>query len=219
MANSYFNFTNPVVPGSPIMSAKYNGDFRAVERAFDTLPSPSDLVTSYKNFGVTSGTATAYRVTLPSFDVNFGYATGMQVVAKVHVNNSGPATLSVNGLPPKNILNLITGLGPLQAGDLRKDAIYSLRYDGVNFQVVNAVSNAVASTKTNADAAKAAADTVKSAATLAETRYANLLNGPLRVGAVKFYTPDVDPNTLYPGTTWVQLPGTSSVANGWRRTA
>lgn len=219
MANSYFNFTNPVVPGSPIMSAKYNGDFRAVERAFDTLPSPNDLITSYKNFGVTTGSATAYRLSLPAFDTEFGYATGMQAVVKVHVNNSGPATISINGLPVKPIVNLITGLGPLQANDLRKDAIYSLRYDGVNFQVVNAVSNAVALTKMNADTAKAAADDVKQAATLAETRYANLLSGPLCVGAVKFYTPDVDPNTLYPGTTWTQLPGTSSVAYGWRRTA
>lgn len=219
MANSYFNFTNPVVPGSPIMSTKYNGDFRAVERAFDTLPSPSDLVTSYKNFGATTGSSTAYRLSLPAFDVSFGYAVGMQAVVKVHVNNSGPSTISINGLPAKPIVNLITGLGPLQANDLRKDAIYSLRYDGVNFQVVNAVSNAVAWTKTNADIAKAAADNVKQAATLAETRYANLLNGPLSVGAVKFYTPDVNPNALYSGTTWVQLPGTSSVAYGWRRTA
>lgn len=219
MANTYFNYTNPVKPGSPILSSKYNGDFSAVERAFDTLPAPNELVTSYKNFGTTSGSGSAYALNLEAFDPSFGYPLGMQVVVKVHVDNTGPATISVNGLPAVTIINLVTGLGPLVARDMRVGAVYSLRYDGANFQLVNASSNAVADTATCAAEAKAAAATAKAAADNVAPLYANLFAGPLAVNAVKFYDPAVNPNTLYPGTTWVQLSGTSSSAKAWRRTA
>lgn len=219
MANPYFNFTNPVAPGAPILSNKYNGDFRAVERAFDILPAPNELIASYKNFGVTAGSPTAYTLTLASFDASFGYAIGMQVVVKMHVSNSGPATISLNGLTPVPIVNLVGGLGPLVANDMRQNAIYSLRYDGANFQLVNASSNLVEASKTAATNAKSAMDTAQSLLSTVTSAYTNLLNGPLRVGAIKFYATGTNPNTLYPGTTWTQLTGTSSVAKGWRRTA
>lgn len=208
MTNTYFNYTNPVMPGSTILTSKYNGDFRAVERAFDTLPSPNELVGSYKNVGVTAGTASAFTLSIPSFDPSFGYAVGMQVIAKMHVSNNGPSTLSVNGLPAKPVVNLISGLGPLVNGDLRVGAMYELRYDGSRFQVMNATSNVVAQTLTNANAAAVSA----AAATTA-------FNNSIKVNSVKFFDPSVDPNVAYPGTTWVMLPGTSTAAKGWRRTA
>lgn len=219
MANTYFNYTNPVTPGATILSSKYNGDFRAVERAFDTLPAPNELVASYKNVGVTAGTTTAYTLNLPAFDASFGYTMGMQVVIKLHVTNTGPSTISVNGLPVRNIVNLISGLGPLAAGDMRVDAMYSLRYDGTNFQLMNATSNVVAQTLADANSASASATSANAAVVAAGPAYSNAMTTVLKVGAVKFFDTAVDPNLYYPGTTWVQLAGTSSVAKGWRRTA
>lgn len=208
MTNAYFNYTNPVMPGATILSSKYNGDFRAVERAFDTLPSPNELIGSYKNVGVTAGTTTAFTVNIPSFDPSFGYATGMQVIVKMHVTNSGPSSISVNGLPAKPVVNLISSLGPLVAGDLRVGAMYELRYDGSRFQVMNATSNVVSQTLSNANAAAASA-----------TRAVDSFNNSIKIGSVKFFDPSVNPNVAYPGTVWMMLPGTSSAAKGWRRTA
>lgn len=208
MTNTYFNYTNPVMPGSTILSSKYNGDFRAIERAFDTLPSPNDLVGSYKNVGVTAGTTSAFTLNIPSFSPLFGYATGMQVVAKMHATNTGPSTISVNGLPAKPIVNLISGLGPLVDGDLRAGAMYELRYDGSRFQVMNATSNVVSQTIINASAAAASAS-------IATTAF----NNSIKVGSIKFFDTSVDPNVAYPGTTWTMLSGTSTAAKGWRRTA
>lgn len=219
MANTYFNYTNPVTPGATILSSKYNGDFRAVERAFDTLPAPNELVTSYKNVGTTAGTATAFTLNLPAFDASFGYTMGMQIVAKLHVTNTGPSTISVNGLPPKTIVNLISGLGPLEAGDMRVGAMYSLRYDGTNFQLMNATSNVVARTLANANAAAASVASANASIAAATPAYSNVMNNVLKVGSVKFFDTVVDPNLMYPGTTWVALAGTSSAAKGWRRTA
>lgn len=219
MANTYFNYTNPVTPGATILSSKYNGDFRAVERAFDTLPAPNELVASYKNVGVTAGTTTAYTLNLPAFDASFGYTMGMQVVIKLHVTNTGPSTISVNGLPVRNIVNLISGMGALTAGDMRVGAMYSLRYDGTNFQLMNATSNVVAQTLANATSASTSAASANAAVVAAGTAYSNIMNTVLKVGAVKFFDTAVDPNVVYPGTTWLALAGTSLVAKGWRRTA
>lgn len=219
MANTYFNYTNPVTPGATILSSKYNGDFRAVERAFDTLPAPNELVASYKNVGTTAGTATAFTLNLPAFDASFGYTMGMQVVIKLHVTNTGPSTISVNGLPAKTIVNLVSGLGPLEAGDMRVGAMYSLRYDGTNFQLVNSSSNVVTKTLANANAAAASAANANASIVAATPVYNNALNNVLKINSVKFFDPAVDPNSLYPGTTWVALAGTSTLAKGWRRTA
>lgn len=219
MTNPYFNYTNPVAPGAPILSNKYNGDFKALERAFSTLPDPNDLIASYKNFGITTGSTTAYSLQLDDFDSSFGYTLGMQVVIKMHVSNTGPATISVNGLPSVPMLNLLGGNGPLESNDLRSGVIYSLRYDGSSFQLANPSTNYVARVRASAVTAKNASDNASSLATSVNSAYANLLNGPLAVGAVKFYDVSVNPNTLYPGTTWVQLSGTSPSVKGWSRTA
>lgn len=155
MANSYFNYQNPVQPGDRVESNKYNNDFGSIEKAFDTLPSPEKLATNNSNYAVTTGTVNQYRVDLPQFDPAFGLLDGMQVIMKMHLTNTGPSTLSLNGRPPVRLINMLTGTAPyeLVAGDLAKDAIYELRYDGAAFQVSNTVDNAV---KTLAQAAQEA---------------------------------------------------------------
>lgn len=165
MANTYFNYTDPVSPGDRLESSKYNGDFAAINCAFDVLPSPDDLASNTGNYTESTGTATAYNVILPKFDGSFGYLAGMQVLVKIHINNSGPATLNVNGLGPKTLVNLTTGLGPLVANDLRAGTIYSVRYDGTNFQVVNTTSGAIAATQTAATNAANSATAANTSAT------------------------------------------------------
>lgn len=160
MANPYFNYTNPLEPGDRLESNKYNNDFGAIAKAFDSLPSPEELATNTGNYAVSTGTSTAYQVTLPSFEGDFGYIEGMQVLMRAHVTNTGPATLSINGEAAIPIRNFHTGVGPtyaLLANDMLQNAIYSLRYDGTFFQVVNSVNNALISSQTAAALATAAA--------------------------------------------------------------
>lgn len=170
MANSYFNYTNPVEPGDRIESFKYNNDFGGVAKAFDSLPSPEQLATNTSNYAVSTGTATAYQVSLPFFEGDFGYIEGMQVVMKAHITNTGAATISVNGAAAIPLRNFHTGQGPtyaLVAGDIAVNAIYSLRYDGTYFQVVNTVANALSSSLVAAQTASTAATTATDAATSA----------------------------------------------------
>lgn len=237
MANTYFNYKNPVQPGQPLHSSKYNGDFLAIQRAFDELPSPTDLVTSFKSYAVSTGTSDAYMVTLTAFDQTFGYIEGMSIIVRIHVDNTGPATLSVNGLPPKDITNLVSGNGPLVARDMRMGAIYALRYDGVNFQLVSSSSNVVEATRNYGQlanqysvAAQTAADKAQAASNMIAQISLNpvgsaaintvLLATTLRVGCVKLYADTVTPGDLYPGTTWLIESGTYPAGIlAWRRTA
>lgn len=170
MANSYFNYTDPVQPGDRIESFKYNNDFGAIAKAFDSLPSPEQLASNTSNYGVSTGTATAYQVSLPFFEDDFGYIEGMQVVMKAHITNTGPATVSVNGAAPVPMRNFHTGVGPtyaLVAGDIAANAIYSLRYDGTYFQVVNTVATALTASQVAAQTANNAANNAQASASSA----------------------------------------------------
>lgn len=176
MTNAYFNYTDPVAPGDRLESNKYNNDFGAIAKAFDSLPSPEELATNTKNYAVSTGTATAYQVTLPSFEGSFGYIEGMQIIMRAHVTNTGPATLSINNGTPVAMKNFHTGTGPaynLVAGDLASGIIYSLRYDGTQFQVVNTVATALASSQAAAQTAQAAANTALTAQQNAGTSASN----------------------------------------------
>lgn len=227
MANSYFNYRDPVSPGSSLNSRKYNGDFKAVERAFDSLPAPNDLVSSYKNYGVTAGTATAYTLNLTAFDTTFGYIEGMQVIAKIHITNAGPSTLSVSGLPAVPIVNLATGLGPLVAGDIRQNALYSFRFDGTNFQLTSCSSRVLEEMRTISQQATQSATVAVQAATTAGTLLTSalfdtaVLNATrakaLAPGVTRMFAVGVDPNMMFPGTLWTMLTGTSTQAKAWSR--
>ena len=188
MANTYFNYMDPVEPGDRLESNKYNGDFSAIARAFDILPSPDALASNTGNYARSQGTSTAYTVTLPRFDGSFGYITGMQVLLNIHVNNTGAATLNINGLGPKPLVNLTTALGPLVANDLRAGTIYSIRYDGTRFQVVNTVSGAVNASQTAATQATTAATNAGASATNAANSASAAATSARAMGAYFWYT-------------------------------
>lgn len=173
LMNNYFNYENPVQPGDRIESSKYNGDFAGIGRAFDTLPSPDDLASNVGNYARSTGTATAYAVSLPKFDGSFGYIIGMQVLMMAHIGNTGAATLNVNGVGAKPLVSLTTGNGPLVANDLKAGAIYDVRYDGTQFQITNTVTGAIEATKKASQDATTAAANAATYATNAKTSETN----------------------------------------------
>ena len=82
-------------------------------------------------YAVDTGTASAYAVTISPAPA--GYAAGMRIVFKAANANSGPVTLSVNGLPAQTIIKF--GNVPLAVGDINANQTVTVVYDGTKFQI------------------------------------------------------------------------------------
>lgn len=82
-------------------------------------------------YAVAGGTANALTATLSPAPSS--YSPGMVLAIRVSINNTGPATININGLGMKAITR---GDGsPLQKDDLVSGQIASLMYDGTGWQV------------------------------------------------------------------------------------
>lgn len=84
--------------------------------------------------------ATYSATTSPTF-VN--YSTSLIMLTKFGATNSGTASINLNGIGYKEIKkNTPSGLLSLLAEDIKPGCIYSLAYDGTNFQITNPFSDA-----------------------------------------------------------------------------
>ena len=84
------------------------------------------------NYGVTTGTGTAYALSLsPPLASNI---EGLPIFFKAHVANTGAATLNVNGLGAKAMRKKATEA--LVAGDIIAGQILIAQYDGTYFQII-----------------------------------------------------------------------------------
>lgn len=81
-------------------------------------------------YGVTAGSANTYLLTLNPTPV---LVDGTGVIIKIHAANTGASTLNVNGLGAKPIID--SKGNQIQSGKLLYGRIYSLKYDGANFQL------------------------------------------------------------------------------------
>ena len=79
-----------------------------------------------KSLATTGGTANAYTATIPGLD---SLGTLMRISMKFHIASTGASTLNINGLGAKDIIKPGGGSPNLKAG------VYTLVYDGVNFQL------------------------------------------------------------------------------------
>ncbi len=168
MANNYFNFNTPVVPGTRIVSARYNQDLSSIAAAFDVLPDSDALFLSLLGYGTSSGAApNVYNVTIPVGAPLVGYVTGMQVTFLADKTSTGAAQLNVNGLGNKLIVS--SGSVGLPAGSIIAGSYYTLRYDGTNFQMQTALyalfDQAAASATASAAAALASRNQASTFAT------------------------------------------------------
>lgn len=92
-------------------------------------------------YGVASGTNT-YTVTI---DNTPSLSIGLRVAVKFTNSNTGASTLNINGLGAKPIVK--AGGTALSSGNLKANGVYTLVYDGTNFQLQGegASGNATAS--------------------------------------------------------------------------
>ncbi|WP_027629474.1 hypothetical protein [Ruminiclostridium cellobioparum] len=82
-------------------------------------------------YAISTGVANTYLATLNPAPATFG--EGLGIVLKIHAANTGPSTLNVNGIGAKPIID--SKGYQIQAGKLLYGRIYSLKYDGANFQL------------------------------------------------------------------------------------
>ncbi|SFE43214.1 hypothetical protein SAMN04487969_102489 [Paenibacillus algorifonticola] len=80
-------------------------------------------------FVTTTGTGAAYVATFsPAYTA---LVPGTRITVKIHMANTGAATVNVNGLGAKPMLK--SNGNPLSAGNLKLNSVYSLVYDGTSF--------------------------------------------------------------------------------------
>lgn len=87
--------------------------------------------TSHIDYGIATGSANTYAVTLNPAPVS--YVDGMALSVKINVQNTGASSINVNGLGAKTILKQNGGV--LTSGNLKAGIPYTLRYNGTSFIV------------------------------------------------------------------------------------
>jgi hypothetical protein len=102
-----------------------------------TAQSSEDLQAGSYWYGISTGTSSAYEVILNPVPTVLN--AGMFIRIKAHIQNTGLATISVNFLGIKSIKR-IDGTD-LKQGDIPQNALVTLIYDGVNFQLTNAIAD------------------------------------------------------------------------------
>jgi hypothetical protein len=88
---------------------------------------------TYSNYFADTGGVNAIVVTINA-PQTFTYSTGVSLDIKIGNTNTGAVTINVNGLGAKNVTT--QSIAALISGQLVVGGIYTLKYDGTQFQIV-----------------------------------------------------------------------------------
>lgn len=139
MANNYFNFGTPFIPGTKVRSEQVNTEFGGVESGFDLLPTdPSAMVTGTGWFGadVQGATINEYLITTP--DPQSALINGQRVAFFATHTNDGGVTFNVDTL---GLVNAVDNDGTaLVANDIISGQYYEFVYDNANTQWVRSLA-------------------------------------------------------------------------------
>jgi hypothetical protein len=108
------------IPDGTITDAKLSNDPVDIKQRF--VSHSADYV-KHPGFGVATGTANAYALTLDPIPT--AYVDGMAVSVKINVDSTGPATLNVNGLGAKALKSAAGN----DASNLKLNGVYTFRYN------------------------------------------------------------------------------------------
>ncbi len=112
------------------------------------LAALNDPVT-YNNYLIDSGVAVnAYVVAFSGATAITSYVAGLEITVFTTRSNTGAATISVNGLGAKNIVN--QGGTALTNTQIIANAVFVVHYDGVNFEIISPIVASTAATVTAA---------------------------------------------------------------------
>lgn len=154
MSNDYFNASGNPVAQSRGASSVQRAEFNSVEDGFDKVPPTASLWADKANYGVDTGAADAYIVTIAS-TYNVAYTDGMTLKVKALNANTGASTINVNGLGIKTIVR--PDGTALQANDIVSGQVFQITYNSTSgkFQMANAYGGPAGPTGTLAGNATA----------------------------------------------------------------
>jgi hypothetical protein len=87
-----------------------------------------------------TGSGTAYVITLPATSLYSAYAAGDTFTFKAHAANTGAATLQIVGASTLTAKNLYLGGSALSGGEIQIGDIVTVKYDGTQFQIKTGTS-------------------------------------------------------------------------------
>jgi len=134
----YFDATqNRIVAGSLAKSSEVNAIRDETGRGFDMLPPPDKLKEGSLQYGVDSGSANSYILSMPV--PPSGYHDGLTVKFNPTHTNTGSSTVNVDGLGAISIKRP-DGTDVL-AGDFINGQVVELTYNGSEFVFTGAIPN------------------------------------------------------------------------------
>lgn len=83
-----------------------------------------------ERYAATTGSANTYVASIPGIA---GLVAGLRIIVKINVANTGASTININSLGAKSIRK--AGGAALTSGNLKAGGVYTLVYDGTNFQL------------------------------------------------------------------------------------
>lgn len=133
----YFNPTPlQLTPGTVARAVDINAITNAVDTAFSAVQ--TGIQNRSDSYAVGSGSASTYTTTLSPAPT--AYTVGMEVIFKANHENTGAATLNVNGL---GAVAIKTAAGAaLTTAYIPNGAMVAAKYDGTNFQITLLVAPA-----------------------------------------------------------------------------
>ena len=176
MTNAYYNFVDPVEPGTIVDAFAYNREMIDITSAFDVLPPASQLTSGTLSFSQDTGVTNAYAGTL-AIITGESYKKGNNVALKIAHTSTGASTLDLNALGAKPITMSV--VGAVVAGDLKVNGIYTFVYDGSAFQCLEMSSRFFDQAQTNAATASAKATAATGSASTASTKATEATNSAI----------------------------------------
>jgi hypothetical protein len=155
VANDYYTSSAALTDHTSARAAPINAEFDAVERAFDQLPDPDVLKEGRAGWGIDTGAANAYVVTLDATPTD--YTEGLTLRFKPGASNTDVSSLNLNSLGVKSILRANGDV--LQAGDIVGGMALQLTYVGGSFRISGAAGpNSSSHTHSESDVVGLVAD-------------------------------------------------------------
>lgn len=135
--SDYYTPTGNPVAQSRGTSATQRSEFTSIQTGFDKLPDPASVWGNKAHYGVDTGIADAYLVTVSATYLT-SYTDGMCVKVKALNANTGAATINVNSLGVKTIVR--PDGTALQANDIVSGQAFEITYNATSgkFQLMNA---------------------------------------------------------------------------------
>jgi len=158
MSSDYFDSSDhQQVAATRARASAINNALDAIDTGLALLPTEANIKRGLINYGVDSGAADAYVVTLPYTAA--ALTDGMQVVFKASAANTGACTINVDSLGVKSIKRH-DGTDPV-AGDIGTNKITELRYNSTTttFEIQGNVGMAAGAGTLSAQNANAVAIT------------------------------------------------------------